>query len=74
MIYAAVAPVLDRHLAHLTAVIGIPLAGLGVLLLALVDLRIVRGKRAHPLLVVSALIVMAVALGFMVYRFAKLQA
>jgi hypothetical protein len=73
MIYAAAVKFFDKHLAHVTAVIGIPLAGLGLLQLVLVDLLLVRDKRPRLLLVLSAVVVMMASLAFMVYRFARLK-
>jgi apolipoprotein N-acyltransferase len=73
ILLSAASRVLNRHLAHLTALVGIPLTGLAVVLLAAIDLKIVRDRRPRLLLVLSALALTVTALGYMFYRFAALK-
>ena len=63
----------NRHLSHLTALIGIPLVVVSVLLLASLDVELVRGRRVGRPLLASSVLVFVGAVGFMAYRFVRLK-
>ncbi|MDP9074292.1 MAG: hypothetical protein M3N98_08985 [Actinomycetota bacterium] len=72
-IVATAAGVTNRQLAHFTALIGIPLSVLALVVLVLVDLHIVRGRRPRLILIGSSVAVTAIALGYIFWRFTALK-